>query len=83
MEKNRAPFVEAIEDEAFEQLQEIRSYRRREAVDADAPKRAKLAMGIIGSYVRLRATIANEKSNELIERRLALEEPMVPQKRIG
>jgi hypothetical protein len=64
-------FVSALGTEATEQLAAIREYRLREGSDAgDLRLRAKMALGVVSAYVRLRATLANEKSNELIERRL-------------
>lgn len=63
-------FVEALEEEAIEQLGAFRAYRVYQGENPDYKQRAKIAIGVIGSYVRLRATIANEKSNELIERRM-------------
>ena len=65
-------FVKALEAEATEQLSVIRKARTYQGSDPDCFRRAKLAIGVIGAYVRLRATMANEKSNELIERRLGL-----------
>lgn len=62
-------FIEALEVEAVEQLAEIRAYRAGTA-DGEMRQRAKTALGVIGAYVRLRATLANERSNDLIERRL-------------
>jgi len=47
-------FVKRLEEEAVEQLDEIRKYRT--TTDGDARARAKMAIGVIGAYVRLRAT---------------------------
>lgn len=63
-------FVEALESEATEQLAAIREFRTYQGNNPDYGKRAKMAIGVIGAYVRLRATMANEKSNDLIERRI-------------
>jgi hypothetical protein len=63
-------FVEALEAEAVDQLAAIREYRTYQGNNPDYGKRAKMAIGVIGAYVRLRATMANEKSNDLIERRM-------------
>jgi len=74
-------FIAELEEEARLWLQAIRAYRESDIGAAQVPElrhRAKTAQGVIGSYVRLRATQANEKSNELIERRLGLDEPMRP-----
>ena len=63
-------FLQGLEDEAFEQLAEIKAARVYKGSNPDYRARAKTAIGVIGAYVRLRATLANEKSNELIEQRL-------------
>jgi hypothetical protein len=63
-------FLEALGDEAFEQLQVIRAYRTYQGGNPEYKQRAKISIGVIGAYVRLRATLANERSNDLIERRL-------------
>lgn len=63
-------FIEELEGEATEQLQSIREARTYQGSNPEYRQRAKIAIGVIGAYVRLRATLANEKSNELIERRL-------------
>lgn len=63
-------FIKKLEEEAVEQLSELRKYRIYQGTDPDKRQRAKLAIGVIGSYVRLRATMANERSNELISQRL-------------
>lgn len=63
-------FVKRLEEEAVEQLSEIRTYRLTRADLGDGRARAKMAIGVIGAYVRLRATLANERSNDLIELRL-------------
>lgn len=68
-------FVDALEAEATEQLSAIREFRTYQGNNPDYGKRAKLAIGVIGAYVRLRATMANEKSNELIERKLLGDAP--------
>jgi hypothetical protein len=63
-------FVDALEAEAVEQLGAIREFRAYQGSNPEYTKRAKMAVGVIGAYVRLRATMANERSNELIARRL-------------
>jgi hypothetical protein len=63
-------FVQALGKEAVEQLAEIRAYRIYQGENPDYARRAKMAIGVVGAYVRLRATLANERSNDLIERRL-------------
>lgn len=63
-------FIDELESEATSQLSEIRAAREDQTSNPDRLKRAKLAIGVIGAYVRLRATMANEHGNQLIERRL-------------
>lgn len=71
-----AKFIESLEEEAVAQLGELRKFRVYQGQDPDRRQRAKLAIGVIGAYVRLRATLANEKSNELIEQRLLAGRPL-------
>jgi hypothetical protein len=66
-------FVEMLESEAKGQLAEVQAYRAYRGNNGDYAKRAKLAIGVIGAYVRLRATMANERSNELIAMRIGAE----------
>jgi len=66
-----ADFVKALEAEATEQLAEIRQYRAYQGNNPEYARRAKMAIGVIGAYVRLRATMANEQTNRLVEIRLA------------
>ncbi len=66
-------FVDALEEEATAQLDEIKAHRAYQGSNPEYYKRAKMAIGVIGSYVRLRATLANEKTNELVERRLSIQ----------
>jgi carbon monoxide dehydrogenase subunit G len=63
-------FLKALEDEATEQLVEIRAARTYQGNNPEYKQKAKIALGVIGSYVRLRATLANERTNELVEMRL-------------
>lgn len=63
-------FVQALEEEAQEQLAEVRAYRIYQGTNTEVRQKAKLAIGVIGAYVRLRATMANERSNDLIAHRL-------------
>lgn len=74
MSEQTKAFVQALEAEAVEQLAAIREFRTSQGNNPDYRARAKMAIGVIGAYVRLRATIANERSNDLIERRLGIEE---------
>jgi hypothetical protein len=69
---NKKRLIEALEDEAVEQLSEVKAFRtnRSEKHFDNYQKRAKVALGIIGGYVRLRATVANEETNRLVAMRL-------------
>lgn len=67
---SRPPFIQALEDEAYEQLAAIREARIYSGSNPDFRLRAKQALGVIGGYVRLRATMANERSNELMTMRI-------------
>lgn len=66
----QSTFVKALEEEAVAQLEAIRAYRVYQGQNPDYKQRAKMAIGVIGAYVRLRATLANERSNDLVEFRL-------------
>lgn len=63
-------FIKDLEEEATAQLSEIRAYRAYQGQSPEYKQRAKIAIGIIGAYVRLRATMANERSNDLISMRM-------------
>lgn len=71
-----------LESEAVEQLAEIRALRvhRSKTTFDEYMKRAKIACVVMGSYVRLRATMANEETNRLVGKRLELEAPAEPKK---
>jgi hypothetical protein len=71
-------FINVLEKEAQAQLAAVRSFREGKG----DLKAARIAIGVIGAYVRLRATMANERSNQLIAYRLALEPLPVP-RRVG
>jgi hypothetical protein len=76
----KTKLVDALEEEAIAQLGEIRAYRVYQGTNPDYSKRAKLAIGVIGSYVRLKATLANEESNRLIATRI---EGSMPKQLVG
>jgi hypothetical protein len=71
-------FIELLEVEAMAQLDVIRSLRTHEGPNDELLRRAKISIGVIGGYVRLRATIANERAITLAERRFGLAEPKPP-----
>lgn len=68
-------FLGALEEEALEQLAEIRAARAYQGNNPEYKQRAKTAIGVIGAYVRLRATMANERSNDLIALRMGVVGP--------
>lgn len=74
MSKQKQSLVDALEEEAVEQLDVIRAYRTYQGTNPDYKHRAKTAIGVIGAYVRLRATIENGRTNDLVERRLLVGE---------
>lgn len=63
-------FIDLLQEEAAAQIAEIRAYRVYQGTNTEYRNKAKLAIGVIGSYVRLRATMANERSNDLIAQRM-------------
>lgn len=68
--KKQQDFVKALEVEAIEQLELIRAYRVYQGANPDYKHRAKMAIGVIGAYVRLCATVENARTNDLVELRL-------------
>lgn len=62
--------LKAFEDEALGWLEELRAYRVYQGQNPEYKAKAKIGVGAIGAYVRLRATMANEKQIQLIERRM-------------
>ncbi len=78
----KTDFLDALESEATDQLSAIREFRVYQGDNPDYRNRAKLALGVIGAYVRLRATLANEKTNELVERRLTLSDASSERRRL-
>jgi hypothetical protein len=67
----------ALEEEAVEQLKEIKALRehRSERTFKEYMQRAKVACVVMGSYVKLRGTLANEETNRLVAQRLEIEPP--------
>jgi len=65
--------LESLENEAVLQLGEIRTLREERSPKnfEENIKRAKVACVVVGSYVRLRATMANEETNRLVSKRLS------------
>ncbi len=63
--------IETLETIVIDKLEDVKkrpsgSSKNRE----DYYKDARLAIGILGNYVRLRATIANEETNRLVSIRI-------------
>jgi hypothetical protein len=75
--------IEALATETVEQLAEIRALRehRSERTFKEYMLRARVACVVMGSYVKLRGTMANEETNRLVAKRLESFEP--PVKQIG
>jgi hypothetical protein len=65
-------FIDALELEATAWLDALADYRKSEVADPEKRTRAKIGLGVVGAFVRAKATAANERSNDLIERRLSL-----------
>ncbi len=62
--------AEAVIPEAIEWVEELRSYRTYKGKDAEYFRKARIALGVVGSGVRLCATIENSRTNDLVERRM-------------
>lgn len=62
--------ADAVIPESVEWVKELRRYRVYQGRDAEYFRKARLGLGIIGSAVRLCATIENSRSNDLIAHRL-------------
>lgn len=71
--------IDELEAEAIAQLGEVKKYRTYQGSNPEFRQKAKLAIGIIGSYVRLRATLANEETNRLVAARLEAAPPAAKQ----
>jgi hypothetical protein len=70
MEENQKTFLNALESEALAQIDELKKHRTYQGTNAEYGQRAKIALGVIGNYVRLRGTMANEETNALVRHRL-------------
>jgi len=70
--------ADAIVPEAIEWVGELRKYRTYQGKDPEYFRKARIGLGIVGAGVRILATIENNRSNDLIARRLALEAPDNP-----
>lgn len=64
-------FVDELEKEAREELKALRACRTEPGDATERRFRVRTALGMIGHYVRLRATIANERTNDLVAMRLS------------
>lgn len=76
----KAKLIDALETEATEQLKEIQKLRETHNAETfkEYMQRAKVACVVIGSYVKLRGTQANEETNRLVAKRLDHELPPAP-----
>lgn len=73
----------AVVPEAVEWVKELQAYRIYKGKDAEYFRKARIGLGVVGSAVRLCATIENNRSNALIEERLrASLPPPAPQKQL-
>ncbi len=68
----------AIVPEAIEWIAELKKYRTYQGTDPEYFRKARIGLGVVGAGVRILATIENNRSNDLIARRLALEAPTNP-----
>jgi hypothetical protein len=71
---NLDKYKEALAEEAFEQLKEIKAYREQRKVrgadDEDLRGRSKLALGVCKTFGQLLATLENRRFNDLNEVRV-------------
>ena len=63
-------FLDALGEEAHEQIANISAARIYEGDNPSYRLKAKIAIGVIGAYVRLCATIENQRTNDLVLARL-------------
>jgi hypothetical protein len=64
-------FAEAAEEVAFEGLAAMKAFLAYQGSNPDYLKKAKVGAVAVGSYTRLRATLANERQLDLLTQRLA------------
>lgn len=62
---------EALTAEALAQVKEVKKARTHKGNDPDRQRNAKTAIGIIGSCVRLKATIENTRHNDMAVMRIS------------
>jgi hypothetical protein len=66
--------LEALADvvipEAVEWVSELRAYRAYQGKDPEYFRKARIGLGVVGSAVRLCATIENGRTNDMVEARL-------------
>lgn len=74
MSRNKGNYTEdlanAVVPEAIDLAHEMRRHRLEQGMDAEYYKKARPALGFIGSASRILATIQNSRTNDLVERRL-------------
>jgi len=71
--------ADAVVPEAVAWISELRKYRTYQGKDPEYFRKARVGLGVVGNAVRLLATVENNRSNELIARRLAMGPAPVPQ----
>ena len=59
-----------LEDEAIAQLEFIKKERTYQGSNPEYRKDAKMALGVIGGFIRLCATLENRRTNDLVEARV-------------
>lgn len=75
----------AVIPEAIEWVAELRKYRTYQGKDPEYFRKARIGLGVVGSGVRLCATIENSRSNDLVQERLRLggDEPLTTRRLPG
>jgi hypothetical protein len=74
----------AVIPEAVEWVAELRKYRTYQGKDPEYFRKARLGLGVVGSSVRLCATIENSRGNDLVAERLrAISEGELSNRAIG
>ncbi len=67
--------ADVIVPEAVEWVEQLKEYRKYKGRDQEYFRRARLGVNVISNAVRLCATIENSRSNDLVQKRLSMQEP--------
>ena len=67
--------ADAIVPEAIEWVHELRAYRTYQGKNQEYFRKARIGLGVLNGAVRICATRENARTNDMVERRLALELP--------